>query len=69
MSTITEFGIPDRTIEEIEVALSNDVYKAAHWFEVAEDAGLIHGNGHHMAQQLARDAVEMLRDRVVRKRP
>ena len=41
----------DMTIEEIEEQLSNDVYKAALWFERAEDAGLIHGNGHHMAQQ------------------
>ena len=60
----------DMTLEEIEEQLSNEVYKAALWFERAEGAGLIHGNGHHMAQQLARDAVEMLRDRVIRtKRP
>ena len=62
-------GPKGMTIDEIEEQLRNDVCKAAHWFEVAEDAGLIHGNGHHMAQQLARDAVEMLMDRVVRKRP
>src|ERR1035438_349012 len=39
------------TIDEIEEQLRNDVYKVAHWFERAEDAGLIHGNGHHLAPQ------------------
>lgn len=55
------------TLEYIEEQLSNEVYKAALWFESAECAGLIHGNGHHMAQQLARDAVERLRERLIKK--
>lgn len=55
------------TLEDFETELSNDVYKAALWFERAEGAGLIHGNGHHMAQQLARDAVEMMRKRAIQK--
>jgi hypothetical protein len=55
------------TLEYIEEQLSNEVYKAALWFERAEGAGLIHGNGHHMAQQLARDAVDRLRERLIKK--
>lgn len=51
------------TIEQIEENLSNDVYRAALWFERAENAGLIYGNGHHLAQELAQVAVSMLKDR------
>lgn len=49
------------TIEEAAVQLSNDVYKAALVYEHCEGAGLIHGNGHHMAQSLAQEAVRRLR--------
>lgn len=52
------------TIEDIEIELSNAVYQAALWYERAEGAGLILGNGHHMAQELARDAVTRLRARI-----
>jgi len=51
------------TLASIEEDLGNDVYRAALWFERAEGAGLIHGNGHHMAQELAEEAVKRLRER------
>lgn len=43
--------------------LSNGVYMAALIYERAEGMGLIFGNGHHMAQQLALEAVDRLRHR------
>src|SRR5579872_4949126 len=45
-------------IDELANDLSNAVYKAALIYERAELMGLIHGNGHHMAQALAQEAVD-----------
>jgi hypothetical protein len=58
---------PAMTLAAIEENLSNDVYLAALWFERAEGAGLIYGNGHHAAQELAQHAVNMLRQREIKK--
>lgn len=55
------------TIEEVEHNLQRDVYRAALWFERAEGAGLIYGNGHHMAQALADKAVGTLREQASKK--
>jgi hypothetical protein len=52
----------DYTLEELTTNLSNNVYMAATvQFERAENAGLIHGNGHHMAQELAQKAADMMK--------
>lgn len=50
---------------EINAAyLSNRVYEAcAGIFESLEANGDIHGNGHHMAQQVAKKAEDLLRER------
>ena len=51
-------------IDELSTKISNAVYQAALIYEEAEGMGLIRGNGHHMAQALARRAVDMLLDRI-----
>lgn len=61
----------ERTLEElkeaddesIETELANRVYKAGIFFERLEHAQRVWGNGHHMAQNLAREAVKMYRER------
>lgn len=51
-------------IEELVRKVGNDVYAAAvKHFEEAEHAGLIVGNGHHMAQGIAEQAKNLLRER------
>lgn len=55
------------TFEEIETHLLSAVYVAALWIEKAEHAGMIHGNGHHAAQEVAEFAVKILRERRVEK--
>lgn len=52
-----------KKLESLAEKLQNDVYKAALIYERAEGMGLITCNGHHMAQQLAADAVDRLRAR------
>jgi hypothetical protein len=49
--------------EEIEVQISNHIYKAALIFEDLEHAGKFIGNGHHMAQHIAKLVVEIYRQR------
>ena len=49
------------SIEELAQTVSNDVYAAvAEHFEAAEHAGLIVGSGHHMAQDIAERAKNLL---------
>lgn len=56
------------TIEELAQRVSNDVYAAAvKHYEAAERAGLIVGNGHHMAQGVAEGAKALLLERHRRK--
>lgn len=50
-------------LEDAATDMSSAVYKAAALYERLENRGLILGNGHHIRQQLAREAVLMLRDR------
>lgn len=52
-----------RLEEELDTKLSNAVYKAALVYEEAESLGLLHGNGHHMAQALAMEACNRLQER------
>lgn len=45
------------SVEELARKVNSDVYAAAvKHFEAAEHAGLIIGNGHHMAQDIAEKA-------------
>ena len=46
----------------IEKELVKRVYDAARYFERLENAGRIYGNGHHMAQAVAKRAVELYRE-------
>lgn len=48
--------------QEIGIELSSAVYTAALIYERCEGMGLIRGNGHHMAQELATEAVKRLAD-------
>lgn len=49
------------SLENLAVELENKVYKeAAYLYEHAEHRGLIHGNGHHMAQQIAGAAKDLM---------
>lgn len=53
-----------RNIEELAQKVSNAAYAAvAKHFEEAEHAGLIVGNGHHMAQDIAEKAKNLLLER------
>lgn len=53
-----------KDINELAVRVSADVYAAAvKHFEEAEHAGLIIGNGHHMAQDIAEKAKDLLLER------
>ena len=56
-------------LKNLEEQLSNDVYRAALVYETAEELGIIHGNGHHMAQALAKEAVDRLHERAVKAHP
>jgi len=51
------------TLDEAKRAVSNAVYKAALIFEALENEGLIHGNGHHIAQDIAEHAVAVVEER------
>lgn len=52
------------TIEERAANLSRDVYRAAiKHFEGAEHAEVIFGNGHHLAQKVAEQAMGLMLER------
>ena len=46
-----------------EVEIVNNVYSACLLFERLEDAGKIRGNGHHMAQEIAQKAEDLMKER------
>ncbi len=51
------------TNEEIVTEIGNRIYKAGIFFEALENAGIIWGNGHHLAQELSEKAIEIYRNR------
>ena len=53
------------TVPAIKVWIEQEFYIAGRIFEQLEDAGLIYGNGHHMAQAVARYAVELFEKRLI----
>lgn len=55
--------VKEMTLDQATAHLARVVYEAGLFFERLENAGKIHGNGHHMAQNLAAGAVEELRSR------
>lgn len=54
---------PEEDLEEMVSRIGRSVFEAAMTFEPLEDAGLVSGNGHHLAQEVAGFAVELLRER------
>jgi len=55
------------TLEESMDFLSNYYYQFARIFEMFEIAGLIWGNGHHIAQYLSAEACKLLKERWIGK--
>ena len=53
----------ETTMEDAKASLSRMVYKVGTYLERLEDAGKIHGNGHHAAQKLAEAAGKEVEDR------
>jgi hypothetical protein len=51
------------TLEGAKTHLGNLVYQAAIFYERLENAGKLHGNGHHMAQNISAKAQELLEER------
>jgi hypothetical protein len=57
-----------RILNAFEADVQNNVYQAAvQLFEFLEHRGLITGNGHHMAQDVAAYAAELLSSRWVKR--
>lgn len=52
--------------ERYEIQMENRIYEAALLFESLEGRGLINGNGHHLAQEVAAYAVKLLQSRWVK---
>ena len=48
----------------LKVIVSQHIYEAALIFEQLEHAGLIYGNGHHIAQDIASYAVKLFEKRL-----
>ncbi len=60
--TMRKEDVP-KDLEGAKVLVSKLVYQAAIVFEAMESASLIRGNGHHMAQNISRQAVNLLEER------
>lgn len=53
------------TCEQACIAAANAAYQALGAFEDLENAGQVRGNGHHMRQQIAKEAADLVRERWV----
>lgn len=53
------------TLEQAEAEISRKVYEACLLFERMENRGKVRGNGHHMAQNMAKQAADLMRERWV----
>lgn len=51
------------TLEQAEAEISRKVYEACLLFERMENRSKVRGNGHHMAQQMAKQAADLMRER------
>lgn len=51
------------TLDQAETEVVNAIYAAALIFERLEHAGVVRGNGHHMAQEMSAAAEKLLRER------
>ena len=51
------------TLDEAEAEVSRKVYEACLLFERMENRGRVRGNGHHMAQKMAKQAADLMRER------
>lgn len=54
------------TEDEAVAIISNMVYQASHLFERLESVRKVRGNGHHMMQQIAESAQNLMRERWVK---
>lgn len=53
----------EQWLEYYSTLVSREVYRATEVFETIEGSGLLYGNGHHVRQQLAEHAVDILKAR------
>lgn len=58
-----------RDLEAAKALVSRLVYEGAIVFEKMEHAGVVSGNGHHMAQNISSQAVALLEERWTGSRP
>ena len=63
MRQITFVQVQAMDLESARAEICNRVYEAAILFERFENAGKVHGNGHHMAQKVAAFAEAMMAER------
>lgn len=55
--------LSERGKEGVRAEIVNDVYKVCLIFETLEGMGKVRGNGHHMAQNVAQYAADLLEER------
>ena len=60
--------IKDFTFEDSKELLSNRIYQAALLFERLENHQKIHGNGHHIAQDIQNYTLKILEERWIGKK-
>ena len=63
MRDVTFEQVQAMDLESAKSEISNRVYEAAILYELFEDAGKVHGNGHHMAQSVAAFAEKLMTER------
>lgn len=57
---LTREQYENMTKEQALAEIQNKVYEAAHLCERMEGVGKVHGNGHHMMQEIATFAKDLL---------
>ncbi len=55
------------TKEDAMIEVANDVYRTCLIFEAFEGLGAVRGNGHHMAQNIAKKASDLMEERWIKK--
>jgi len=60
---LTDAEIDKMDLNEATAQLSNRIYKVCLLYEQLEHRGRVRGNGHHCAQQISKQAEDLLRER------
>jgi hypothetical protein len=60
---VSDAVINTMDLETACAEISNSVYATCLLFERLEDRGVLRGNGHHMAQQIAGEAEKLMKER------